>query len=197
VNADRSNACRNTADNPAETDGGTSIDPSAAIAARALWSTSVLWQAPPLRKSLFVAHVLRDSSSFRGPPTQKGDQSRNSPPSASWTSRRGCDRDLHSMSAGRRLGAPLGSVFATNSHLAASAGCQNGGGKTPRTNRVVKLSRTEESSALDFQPCSGAPIVPDWPRSGPIADGAIGFTCSRPLLPFWPACMLDHVAAGS
>jgi hypothetical protein len=69
VNADKSNACRNTADHPAETDGETSIDPSAAIAARALWSTSVLWQAPLLRKSLFVTRVLRDSSGFRGGPT--------------------------------------------------------------------------------------------------------------------------------
>jgi hypothetical protein len=141
VNADRSNACRNTADHPAETDGETSIDPSAAIAARC---TMVDFRpaASAAAEGIAVLHgVLRDSSSFRGGPTQKRVRSKNSARSASWTCRRGCDRDLSSMPPARPLGAPLGRVFAKNSHLAAPAGCQNGVGKTPRTNRVGQMTQ--------------------------------------------------------
>jgi hypothetical protein len=65
LNADKTNACRNTSDHSAETRGRKCIDPTAAIAAIALWSTSVPWQAPPLRKSPFFAPVRRDSSGFR------------------------------------------------------------------------------------------------------------------------------------
>jgi hypothetical protein len=53
------------------------LDPTAAIAAHALSLTSVLWQAPLLRKSLFFAPVLRDSSGLRLDAAQEGRSVKN------------------------------------------------------------------------------------------------------------------------
>jgi hypothetical protein len=130
VNADGLNACRNTANHPAETDGGTSVDPSAAIAAVALWSTSVSRQAPPLREPPFFAPGASRFERFLWRFNARWRSVKKLRPSTSWTSHKGCDRDLPSMSVARPLGTPFGRVFANNSHLAASAGCQNGVGKT-------------------------------------------------------------------
>jgi hypothetical protein len=46
----------------------------------ALWSTSVVWEAPQLRKSLFFGHVPRDPAVFRGGPKQMDVRSRNAAP---------------------------------------------------------------------------------------------------------------------
>jgi hypothetical protein len=64
--------CRNSAEHPAETDGGTSIDPSAAITARRTMVDFRRVASAAAEEIAVLPPVLRDSSGFRGRPNAKG-----------------------------------------------------------------------------------------------------------------------------
>jgi hypothetical protein len=115
-----------------------SLDPTAAIAAH---STMVDFRPVASAAAEEIAVLRPRASRFERFSSRRSAEVRSVTKlsrSTSWTCRRRYDRDLPSMSAGGGLTAPVERVFAANFHLAASAACQNGAGKTPSTKRAVK-----------------------------------------------------------